>query len=74
MTSQKIAIGLVAVALFVGSMTAHGADFGVGVKAYDRGDYAAAIRIFRQLADQGGADAQYNLKIQGHNTDSVAKS
>ncbi len=25
MTSQKIAIGLVAVALFVGSMTAHGA-------------------------------------------------
>ncbi len=62
MTSQKIAIGL-AVALFVGSMTAHAADFGAGVKAYDRGDYATAIRIFRQLADQGNANAQTNLGV-----------
>jgi len=61
MTSQKIAIGLVAVALFVGSMTAHAADFGVGYEAHQRGDYATAIRIFRQLADQGDADAQSNL-------------
>ncbi len=63
MTSQKIAIGLVAVALFVGSMTAHAADFGAGVKAYDRGDYATAMRIFRQLADQGNAFAQFNLGV-----------
>ncbi len=63
MTRQKIAIGLVAVALFVGSMTAHAADYSVGVKAYDRGDYATAMRIFRQLADQGNADAQYNLGV-----------
>ncbi len=61
MTSQKIAIGLVAVALFVGSMTAHAADFDVGKKAYLRRDYATAIRIFRQLADQGHADAQFSL-------------
>ncbi len=65
MTSQKIAIGLVAVALFVGSMTAHAAEFGAGVKAYNRGDYATALRIFRQLADQGDADAQYNLGVIG---------
>jgi len=63
MTSQKIAIGLVTVALCVGSIPAHGADFGVGEKAYDRGDYATAIRIFRQLADQGDADAQHLLGI-----------
>ncbi len=61
MTSQKIAIGLVAVALFVGSMTAHAADFDAGVKAYDRGDYATALRIMRELADQGDAVAQFNL-------------
>ena len=36
MISQKIAISLVAVVLFVGSMTAHAADYGAGVKAYNR--------------------------------------
>jgi len=61
MTSQKIAFGLVAVALFVGSMTAHAADFSEGVKAYERGDYVTAIRIMRQFAAQGYAKAQYNL-------------
>ena len=65
MTSQKRAIGLVAVVLFVGSMMAHGADFDFasGVKAYDRGDYATALRIFRQLADQGAAEAQSYLGL-----------
>ncbi len=61
MTSQKIAIGLVAVALFAGVVTTHAADFGAGVKAYERGDYATALLIFRQLADQGHAKAQFNL-------------
>jgi len=61
MTIQRTAIGLVAVALFVGSMTAHGADFATGVKAYNRGDYATALRIMRELAEQGDAGAQYNL-------------
>jgi len=63
MTSQKIIIGLVAVALFVGSMTAHAADLSAGYKAYRRGDYAAALRIFRQLADQGDAEAQLNFGV-----------
>ncbi len=63
MTSQKVAIGLVAVALFVGSMTAHAADISAGYNAYRRGDYATALRIFRQLADQGDADAQNNLGV-----------
>jgi len=63
MTSQQIAIGLVVIALFVGSMTAHAADFSEGVQAYQRGDYATALRIFRQLADQGNADAQCSLGL-----------
>ncbi len=63
MTSQKIAIGLVAVALFVGSMTAHAADYSAGYEAYQRGDYATALRIMRELADQGDALAQFNLGL-----------
>ena len=61
MTSPKIAIALVAVALFVGSMTARADEFDAGVKAYESGDYATALRIFRQLADQGDATAQVIL-------------
>ncbi len=67
MTSQKIAIGLVAIALFVGGVTAHADDFDVGVKAYERGDYETALRIFRQFADQGNTDAQFNLGIMYDN-------
>ena len=29
--------------------------------AYEHGDYAAAMRLFLSLADQGDAGAQYNL-------------
>jgi len=31
--------------------------------AYHRGDYATALRLVRPLADQGDADAQYNLGV-----------
>ncbi len=61
MTSQKRAIGLVAVAFFVGVVTAHAADFSEGVKAYERNDYATAFRIFRQFAAQGDVTAQSRL-------------
>ncbi len=63
MTSHKIAIGLVAVALFVGSVAAHAADIDAGINAYHRGDYATALRIFRQLAEQGDAKAQIKLGV-----------
>jgi len=58
MTIQKFAIALVAFALFVGSVTAQGADFDEGSEAFQRGDYATALRIFRQLAAQGNASSQ----------------
>ncbi len=66
MTSQIIAIGFVAVALFVGSMTAHAADLDAGVKAHERGDYTTAIQIFQQLANQGNASAQNALGNMYH--------
>ncbi len=36
-------------------------DFNAGVAAYKRGDYATALRELRPLAEQGNANAQYNL-------------
>ena len=36
-------------------------DFQKGVKAYDKGDIATALREWRPLAEQGDAEAQYNL-------------
>ncbi len=37
------------------------ADFETGEAAYDRGDYATAFQEFRPLAEQGHAEAQFNL-------------
>jgi TPR repeat protein len=31
--------------------------------AYDNGDYATALRLIRPFAEQGRADAQYNLGL-----------
>ena len=49
---------------FTSGLTAPGwAGFDEGVVAYNRGDYATAIREWRPLAKQGVADAQYNLGV-----------
>ncbi len=37
------------------------ADFEAGVEAYNRGDYATALKEWRPLAEQGDAVAQYFL-------------
>ena len=39
------------------------ADFKAGVDAYRRGDYATALHEWQALAEQGHADAQYNLGL-----------
>ena len=39
----------------------------VGGAAYDRGDYATALKEFRPLAEQGNADAQFNLGFMYEN-------
>ena len=36
-------------------------DFQKGLDAYERGDYATALREWQPLAEQGYADAQSNL-------------
>ncbi len=53
---------LVVAAFVVGLvMPACGQDFGAGKAAYDRGDYAAALREWKPLAEQGDANAQNNF-------------
>ena len=42
---------------------ANAGDFQAGTEAYKRGDFEAALREWRSLAEQGVAVAQYNLGI-----------
>jgi TPR repeat protein len=39
------------------------ADFQSGMAAYERGDFAAALREWRPLADEGSVEAQFNLGL-----------
>ena len=34
-----------------------------GIAAYERGDYETALQEFQPLAEQGNADAQFNLGL-----------
>ena len=54
--------GLVGLALLL-AVPAAGQDYQKGVEAYERGDYATALREWRPLAAQGLAEAQYNLAL-----------
>ena len=38
-------------------------DFATGLEAYERGDYATALREFRPLAEQGDAYARGILEL-----------
>ncbi len=52
-------IAVLLLAALAGSAVA--GPFEDAVSARERGDYATALREFRVLAEQGDADAQYNL-------------
>ena len=47
------------------------ADFDAGVVAYERGDFATAMREMLRLASGGDAQAQYNLGLMYDNGDGV---
>ena len=49
------------------------ADFKAGADAYQRGDYATALREWQPLAEQGQALAQYNLGLLYANGQGVSK-
>jgi TPR repeat protein len=45
-------------------VTAHSEPFEDALDAYLRGDYREASRLFKTMAEQGDADAQFNLGFQ----------
>ena len=50
-----------------------GQDFEAGLAAYERGDYAAALKEWRPLAEQGHAGAQFDLAVMYDNGEGVAQ-
>ena len=58
---------LAALLLLTLAAPAWGQDFEKGSRAYEQRDYAAALREFRPLAEQGLLYAQYNLGLMYHN-------
>ncbi len=47
----------------LGASAALCADFNAGLAAYEKGDYATALKEWQTLAQSGGAAAQYNLGL-----------
>jgi uncharacterized protein len=56
---KKLTIALLLFTL--SAFTSWAGDFQKGVGAYMSGDYTSAFEEFSSLAEQGNADAQYNL-------------
>ena len=54
--------------------TAHAGDLLAGAEAYNRGDFAAALREWRPLAEQGDALAQLYLSVMYANGDGVPQN
>ena len=53
--------------LFLFSGSVYGDDFQDGLDAYNRKDYKEAFRLFLPSAEQGVAEAQYNLGLMYDN-------
>jgi len=49
-------------------------DFSAGLAAYNKGDFAAALKEWKPLADTGSRDAQYNLGLLYMDGKGVPKS
>ena len=61
MNLKNLTICLTLAVLLGSTGTSWGADYEKGLAAYNRDDFATALREFRPLAEQGDADAQNNL-------------
>ncbi len=51
--------------------TAASDPFEEGLDAYNTGDYARALRLWRPLAEHGHADAQHNLGVMHRSSQGV---
>ena len=74
--NRLIRRGIIALALLaavLGTLVAAAQTFDEAVAAYERGDYATAMRGFRVHAEQGHAEAQYNLGVMYANDAEAVK-
>jgi len=55
--------GFLALAILALAVPARAGPFEDGLAAYDQGDYATALRLWRPLAEQGDTLAQSNLGV-----------
>ena len=63
MKTKPLTFLLVLTLLFLFSGSVYGDDFQDGEDAYERKDYKEAFRLFRLSAEQGDAEAQFNLGL-----------
>jgi TPR repeat protein len=71
-TGKLLAV-FVVVALMLGTSPARAGELEDASAARARGDYAAALRLLRPLAEKGGAEAQNNLGVMYFQGIGVAK-
>jgi TPR repeat protein len=67
--TKLIRCGVLALMLAPPSVAAQ--DYDAGLTAYESDDYATALREWTPLAEQGYADAQFNLALMYRNGDGV---
>ena len=60
---RYVALIIVALVFITVPALVHADTLADGVNAYNQGNYAEALRIFNPLADQGIAEAQFNLGV-----------
>ncbi len=70
MTQAK---NLFLILLCLATFAAPAADYEKGMEAYQRGDYATALREFKPLAEQGDAEAQNTLGVMYSEGQGVAQ-
>ena len=70
---KKVFLGLTLSLLLISGM-AVAADFNKGLKATQSGDFKAALTEWMSLAEQGNANAQFNLGLIYYSGNSVAKN
>ncbi len=66
-------IAVVCVGFTLGLTVPAWAGFDEGMAAYNRGDYATALREWRKAAEQGNAYAQTSLGVMYHNGQGVTQ-
>ena len=70
---RRLMMTLLTLSFIVSGAVAFADQFEDSIAAYDRGDYATAVRLLRPLAEQGNAQAQNGLGAMYYNGKGVAQ-